>query len=144
MPASTAAMTTIFLPALSAANGFGRRGGCALTSCAFEKILWSQFTGILTRDSPVVTAASAGGGTEDGFNLASPLFVLFRRWRRGGGRGVSGRMSNKLVSSFNVGIGVVRALETQFINAFTTSEHEMSPRTRSQRRRSLAEEVTSS
>lgn len=110
LPASTTAMITSFLPAFSAANGFGLRGGGPAFVASVgrrlgnihAKIFWKVVGG-----GGGGTAATGGTGAEGGVLLA----VLVGKTRlRGFGGGTSGDTSNRSVSSRRVGIGVVRAL----------------------------------
>jgi hypothetical protein len=97
-PASTAATTTFFLHALSATNGFGFRAGVA--------------SGVKPHGNSRHRSVRVGS---EGAILGTSEVDLprgGRRWR-GGGRGRSGKTSNKAVSSYKEGIRVVRALIIQ-------------------------------
>jgi len=113
LPASTAAMTIIFFPVFSAIKGFGFRPGVCGDDCTGRsqgKSFWKRvgdLRGVDVIDCSAGgrdTACAGAGGLLEGASVACG-----RRWR-GGGRGVSGRIWNRSVSSWMVGIGVVRAL----------------------------------
>jgi hypothetical protein len=104
LPASTTATITVFLPALMAMNGCGRRAG-------------GVFSGGGGRNQCRMRRGNergGGGGDCTGVALAGRVLggaaPLSGRRCRGNGGGISGDMSNKSVSSRSEGIGVVRAL----------------------------------
>lgn len=108
LPESTTAIMMTLFPVFKATNGFGLRSGGERWIGGVEnnqgKSLRISVGCTFWEDISVV-----GGWM--GFNAALVIGApgSWRRWR-GGGSGISGRTSNRSVSSWSVGIGVVRAL----------------------------------
>lgn len=101
--ASTTAMMTIFFPDLSATNGFIFRAGTMLEGA--DVVLKNHGNNLCSKvRSGAITGCAEVMGTEAGAPGGG-------RFWRGAGRGLSGRISNRSVSSWRVGIGVVRPLQ---------------------------------
>lgn len=102
-PLSTAATTTVFLPALSTIKGFGFRSGTGFSW------LNAQRNSRCHRDCSTFCLIAGGGGTF--FGDPEELFSGGGRLCRGRGGGSSGRTSKRAVSSCIEGVGVVLALK---------------------------------
>lgn len=99
LPASTTAIMTVFLPALMAINGCGRRASVVVSAGGGRNQCRMR------RDN------DGGGGEGAGLvRRGGGVVPLTGRRCRGNGGGISGDMSNRSVNSRSEGIGVVRAL----------------------------------
>ena len=105
-PESTTAIMTIFLPCLRAAKGLTFRSGVVILDAVN-----TQGERHFSNDVGDLAAFGAFEGEGVGVGLLSVFGRVSGRLERGGGKGASGTMSNKFVSSCNVGIGVVRELK---------------------------------
>lgn len=101
--ASTTAMMTVFFPDFSATNGFIFRAGAVLAGV--DGVLKNH------RSSFCQKVCSGGAGDGTGVVGVGTCAPEGGRFCRGVGRGLSGRTSKRSVSSWRVGIGVVRPLE---------------------------------
>lgn len=108
IPASTAAMTTIFFPAFKTAKGLGLRGA-TLDACGVEEDDHSH--GRTRRSNDCSTGAVVGDGKFGGAGFSDSNVR-----RRGTGGGSSGRMSKRSFSSERDGTGVVRALKVKTVS----------------------------
>ncbi len=105
IPASTAATTTIFLPAFSTAKGLVLRG--AVCGGGGVDVVHHVHGESRLNNDCLMAGAVDGAGRDDG---GVDLSVINVR-RRGTGGGSSGRMSKRSFSSERDGTGVVRALK---------------------------------